>query len=194
MINDSVLVLNRNWIAVHICNVRRAFSLLYQGLARAVSDDFMVHDFESWADLSVAAGSRVIYTPSLKMMIPDVIILRHFSKLPPRYVKFSRRNIYLRDKNVCQYCGDKFNREDLTIDHVIPRSLGGKSTWKNVVLACVRCNSKKGDKSPAECGMQLVQKPKKPHWVTCFRISGETNKSLWQKFVDDAYWNVTLYE
>lgn len=196
MLDQSVLVLNKHWLAVHICNVKRALSLIYQGLARVVSEDYQTYDFESWKDLSLALETdRAVSTATFQIVIPEVIVLTRFGRLPPREVKFNRRNIYLRDRYTCQYCGRKPDRVELTIDHVTPRSRGGKSIWENVVLACTRCNTTKGDKTIVEASMSLIRNPKKPHWLLCIRKNVFDNGSpMWQKFVDVAYWNVTLNE
>lgn len=194
MLNQNVLVLNRHWTAVHVTSARRALILLYGDHARVVTEDFATHDFESWRDLSRAAESvRKVSTPTFQIAVPEVIMLTRFHKLPPRQVKFSRRNIYLRDNYTCQYCGKIPAREELTIDHIIPRSRGGKTTWENVVLACIRCNTKKGSKLPHEAGIKLLSTPTRPHWLACSLFSQRTpDSSLWQKFIDSAYWNTPL--
>lgn len=195
-LNHSVLVLNRNWTAVHVTSANRALVLLYGDRARVVTDDYATHDFESWRDLSAVMETvSKVATPSFQIAVPEVIILNHFHKVPPRQVKFSRRNIYIRDAHTCQYCGKVPPKEELTIDHVIPRSRGGRTTWENVVLACLRCNMKKGSKLVNEAGLKLRTEPKKPHWMVCsqFQVKSPVS-SLWQKFLDSAYWNVQLDE
>ncbi|MCX7719347.1 MAG: HNH endonuclease [Candidatus Sumerlaeaceae bacterium] len=196
LLNESVLVLNRHWTAVHVTSVRRSLVLLYGGHARVVAEDFSVHDFGSWRELSAALQTiRAITTPSFRIAVPEVIMLTSFSKYPPRQVKFSRRNIYMRDNYTCQYCGCVPPRDELTVDHILPRSRGGRSTWDNVVLACMKCNMKKGDRLPHEIGMQLRTQPKKPHWLACSNFQIPTGgSSLWQKFLDNAYWNVPLLD
>lgn len=196
LLNSRVLVLNRNWIAVHICDARRALVLLYQNLARAVTEDYETLNFDSWRDLSrFARDSEVVHTPCYPLMIPQVIKLISYNRFPPLRVKFSRRNIYLRDRNQCQYCGARPPREEMTIDHVVPRSRGGKTVWGNVVLACSVCNARKGNQSPRECGISVIRKPRKPHWLLGTRLEfNPENRPFWQKFIDEAYWNVALEE
>lgn len=192
MFDQRVLVLNKNWIAIHICSVRRAMSLLYQDLARVVTDEYQLMSFDEWRDLSECADSEyMIKTPSLKILVPEVIMLTRFNRMPPRIIKFNRRNIYTRDEYTCQYCGKKPGREKLTIDHIIPKSRGGESVWENVILACSTCNTRKGNRLPEECGMKLLSKPRKPHWSIAFGHS-EPGSPLWLKFIDFAYWNVSL--
>jgi len=200
-INRPVLVLNRHWLAVHVCTVRRALSLLYQELAHVVTEDYQTHTFESWRELS-KYGERhglksddYIKTPQFRLRVPRVIVLGRYQSSPPRTVRFNRRNIYLRDGYRCQYCGCRPAHDDLTIDHVMPRSRGGRSTWENVVLACTKCNTKKGDKLPAECGMHLMSHPKRPPWLATLRIvPSPDDRSIWEHFVDSAYWETNLKE
>lgn len=196
MVNESVLVLNRSWIAVQVANARRAISLLYRGYAKVVSpEDFSTYDFDDWRQLSEEADDYVIHTVNFKIKVPEVIVLTVFNGVYRRDIKFSRRNIFERDKNTCQYCAKKFKKWELTLDHVIPRSLGGRSTWENLVLACVPCNVRKGNRLPDEAHMPLIRKPRKPRWIPS---SGEnfalTHKPSWQRFVDAAYWDVELRE
>ncbi|MCC6547176.1 HNH endonuclease [Candidatus Sumerlaeota bacterium] len=198
MLSQGVLVLNKNWMAVHVCSVRRAISLVCQDMARVVASDYQIHDFDSWRMLSQHIeihGNQYIHTPKFRILVPEVILLTGFNRMPPRAVKFNRRNIYMRDHYTCQYCGVRPDKESLTIDHVVPRSRGGRSTWENVVLACQSCNSKKGSHLHEEVGMHLAHTPKRPHWMSTLRntLKGP-DRPIWQKFVDVAYWNVALEE
>jgi 5-methylcytosine-specific restriction endonuclease McrA len=142
-----------------------------------------------------AEGNRFIHAPSFRLMLPEVILLRGFGKVPPRSVKFNRRNIYLRDNFTCQYCGTKPPKEELTIDHVVPRARGGRSTWDNVVLACQGCNARKGSRPLEQLSMKLKKAPKRPNWTSIVRHSMKRhNRPIWQKFVDTAYWNADLQQ
>jgi 5-methylcytosine-specific restriction endonuclease McrA len=198
MLNRQVLVLNRHWVAVHVCTVRRALTLLFQELARVVTADFETYDFQSWRELSAFADGThpIIHTPNFQMLLPRVIVLSRYQSWPPRLIKFNRGNIFIRDHHTCQYCGRTPREDDLTIDHMIPKSRGGHTVWENVVLACTTCNTKKGNRLPSECGMQPIRAPKKPSWLsTIYSIHlDEDNRSLWQKFVDTAYWETRLHE
>lgn len=196
LLNESVLVLNRHWTAVHVTSARRALVLLAADHARVVADDYAVHDFQSWREVSefLEEAARIA-TPSFQIAIPEVIILRNFHRFPPRQVKFSRRNIYLRDNYTCQYCGVMPPKDELTIDHVLPRSRGGRSTWDNVVLACIRCNTRKGSHLPHEASMKMLTQPHKPHWLACSQFNFRAQeRSMWQRFLDNAYWNLPLKE
>lgn len=197
MLNRKVLVLNKYWVAVHVCTVRRALMLIYQELARVVAEDFETYTFESWRELSqLKAGQHPrIHTPTFELLLPRVIVLSRYQRCPPRTVKFNRRNIFLRDHYTCQYCGVKPREDDLTIDHVIPRSRGGRTTWENVVLACVRCNTRKGNHLPGECSMTPMRTPHKPAWInTLHPPLDHSDRTFWEKFVDLAYWETRLHE
>jgi len=197
VLKRNVLVLNRHWVAIHLCTVRRALGLLYQDLAEVVTGEYETYDFESWVEVSQYAQTDMVRTVSMRIAVPEVIKLIRYRGFPPRHVRLSRRNIYLRDNMQCQYCGRTPPNDELTIDHIVPRSRGGKTVWTNVVLACARCNTLKGDRVPRDAGLRLTREPKKPHWLACARRwppTGPVDTPLWQKFIDAAYWNVALRE
>jgi 5-methylcytosine-specific restriction endonuclease McrA len=183
---------------VNICSARRAFSLVFAGHAHIVSSDeannFMTHDFESWRDLSAnAPDHELVATISFKIRIPRVIVLLVFDRLPKKEVKFTRHNVFERDKNTCQYCGEMFDRSDLNLDHVVPRDRGGTTTWENVVCSCISCNTRKGNRLPREAHMSLIRKPKRPKWRPFVHVTfSAPQHDLWRHFVDLAYWNVEL--
>jgi len=165
LLNQQVLVLNRLWQAVNICTVRRALTLLFQGHAQVVLGDqdgaFETFDFLNWHDLSQREPhAESIHGVSCKIRVPRVIMLMVFDRLPRKEVKFTRHNIFERDSNTCQYCGKVTS--ELTIDHVVPRHLGGKHEWTNVVAACPSCNHRKGGRPLAETGMNLLHQPAQP--------------------------------
>jgi len=193
MLNSNVLVLNKVYQAVQIVTVRKAFSLLYKGHVRAVLEDYTTYDFEDWKDIPVQPDEECVATPTLRIKVPRVILLLTFDRLPRHEVKFSRKNIYLRDKSRCQYCGLKFRTEELNLDHVVPVSRGGKSTWDNVVCSCIRCNVAKGNRLPEEAGISLIVKPVKPRWHPLVRLALNAGPyECWKNFLDEAYWNTEI--
>ena len=107
----------------------------------------------------------MVTTISFKIRVPRVIVLLLFDRLPKKEVKFTRHNVFERDKNTCQYCGNVFERSDLNLDHVLPRDRGGLTTWENVVCSCIGCNTRKGNRLPNECGMHPMHPPMEPHFV-----------------------------
>ena len=106
----------------------------------------------------------MVTTISWKIRVPRVIVLLLFDRLPKKEVKFTRHNIFERDKNTCQYCGKVFDRTDLNLDHVMPRDQGGLTTWENIVCSCIACNTRKGNRLAARGGHDLIRKPKRPKW------------------------------
>ena len=193
MLDGHVLVLNRVFQAVQITSVRRAFTLLYKGQVRTVDSEYRTYDFVNWADIPVQPTDNYVRTPNRIIKIPHVVQLLAFDRLPRQEVKFSRGNIYLRDGNRCQYCGRKFASSELSLDHVVPISRGGKSTWENVVCACLPCNVRKGNKLLSESDhMKLIRQPVRPKWHPLHRLQGRTFPDIWKNFLDEAYWNVEL--
>src|SRR5215212_11662111 len=198
LLNTQVLVLNRLWQAVNICSARRAFTLLYQGHAQVVSSDpannFLTHDFNGWRDVSATAPDHeVVTTISWKIRVPRVIVLMLFDRLPKKEVKFTRHNIFERDKCTCQYCGKVFDKRDLNLDHVLPRDKGGLTTWENIFCSCIACNTRKGNRLPHQAGMHLIRKPVRPKWRPFVNITFDgSHHESWRHFVDLAYWNVEL--
>lgn len=200
MVNGEVLVLNKSWVAVNVTPMKRALTLLFQGHARVVHpENYSLYEFDDWCALSAMEGcfhdGRFIRTMRARIRLPEVIILNVFNGFIRREVRLSRRNIFERDSHTCQYCGKRFSKPDLTLDHVLPRSRGGKDTWTNLVLACVRCNLKKGSRTPEEANMHLLKRPAAPKWMPRFgtQIPKEELMS-WQRFVDLAYWNSEITE
>ncbi len=198
MLDRQVLVLNRLWQAVNVCTVRRAFTLLFQGHAQVVRSDrernFFTHDFESWRDLSSREPEEeMVRTIAFHVRVPRVIVLLLFDRQPKKEVKFTRYNIFERDKNTCQYCGIIFDRKELNLDHVLPRDRGGQTTWENIVCSCIPCNTRKGNRLPHEAGVQLIRKPARPKWRPFVNITfAGTLDESWRHFIDLAYWNVEL--
>lgn len=206
-LNTGTLVLNRSWLAVQICSVKRAIALVYQGHAKVVGTDGQSYTFEDWTQVSQVMteieSDEFIHSPSLRIKIPRVIVLMFYDKLPKRTVSFSRKNIFERDRFTCQYCGVKppskraalkwMEQKSLTFDHIIPRSRGGKTTWENIVTACYECNRKKGNKSLEELGWRLKKRPDKPDWHPTLNIPLRiVPHKEWVNFLDLAYYNTEL--
>jgi 5-methylcytosine-specific restriction endonuclease McrA len=163
---SKVLVINASYEPLNICSWRRAVILILKGKAEQIEH-----------------GSKPIGDDFL---IPTVIRLRSYVKIPYKEISLSRRNLMHRDNYLCQYCGA--NRHDLTIDHIIPRSRGGSDTWDNVVAACLACNVKKGNRTPKEANMPLHVTPRRPANQVSFEISKHANATelCWQKYVIGA--------
>jgi len=184
VLSTAVLVLNRNFQAVHVTTARRAFCLLFRGAACAVGRDFQTFDFPAWAAAADGSGSDVVHTPSATLRVPRVILLTTYDRVPRPTVRFSRANVFTRDHNTCQYCGRNYPRHKLNIDHVVPKSLGGDSNWENVVCSCVSCNRIKGGRLLKDAGLRLLRQPRRPAWSPLFRRDGSEWYAEWQPFLD----------
>lgn len=201
-LSASVLVLNRFYVAVHVVNVRRAFSLLLRELAEVVhieAGQYANYDFESWREISELRArfkephEDWIRAVNFEIQVPRVIRLLFYDRLPKQVVRFNRRNIFARDLNRCQYCGKRYPTQELSLDHVIPRSRGGQTTWENIVCCCVACNVRKGGRTPQEAGMHLIRQPVKPKRSPLLSIKlGNPKYESWKTFLDNAYWSVDL--
>ncbi len=198
ILNTKVLILNRSYLPIHVTSVRRAFVLLYQGIARAVNEQYQTFDFDTWSELSISAHDETIGLVNRVIRIPRVILLVTYDRVPKRQVRFSRYNIYARDKCTCQYCGRRLPRHELNLDHVIPRSQGGTSIWENVVCSCHECNRRKGGRTPQQAAMPLVRRPMKPQWTPFMQETFSMSRyKEWMPFlntVDVSYWNTELFE
>lgn len=186
-------------MAIHIVDWKKAMTLVYQGHADVVDENYRSFNFNDWAELSAQmkdSPAGFVHTPTLKIAVPEIIRLTRYDKLPKTDVKFTRKNIYEHYKHTCCYCGVKFSTHDLNLDHVMPKSRGGKSDWANIVTSCIECNSRKDNRTPEEAGMKLLIKPSKPRWrgtVTLLNISSPMKfKKSWQNVIDSAYWNSEL--
>lgn len=198
----NVLVLNKHYMAIRIIGAKRAFSLLCRDLAEVVSfekGNYANYDFPSWCEVSQFKrnfepdGHDWVSTVSYYIAVPRIVRLLFYDRLPRSEVKFNRRNIFARDENACQYCGKKHSTNELSLDHIVPRSLGGKSTWSNIVCACTKCNIKKGGRTPPQAGMTLIKKPVKPKRNPLIHIHlGHHRYKSWKQFLDNAYWSVEL--
>jgi 5-methylcytosine-specific restriction endonuclease McrA len=200
----SVLVLNRLFMAVHVISVRRAFCLLCKAQAEVVSFEdgqYASYDFQTWREVSAYRARHFtrreeddwVRTASSEIQVPRVIRLLGYEKLPRQTIKFNRRNIFARDANQCQYCGRKFATSELSLDHVIPRSQGGQTTWENIVCSCLDCNVRKGGRTPRQAHMSLIRKPEKPKRSPVLNLKLTHRKyQSWKTFLDNAYWSVEL--
>jgi len=191
MLESSVLVLNRLWQPVNITSARRAVGLLYCGRVRALDEDYAALDWNEWTGLLLSAADsngEVVRSVSLRIRVPRVVQLLVYDRTPHVNIKFTRANIYLRDKYRCQYCGRSGKSGDLNIDHMIPRSRGGSSDWENVVVACIPCNRRKGNHLPEEVGMKPRRLPRRPRWQPVISLSQAAQPHpQWRPFLEITY-------
>lgn len=193
------LVLNKGWAPISTVPLRRAIIMLFtkheDGVPKAriiEPDSYQVMTWDDWSKLRPKATDETIQAGNIAFRVPEVILLSRYDKLPRPKIHFSRRNLYKRDEYTCQYCGCQPGSSELTIDHVLPKAQGGKSTWENCVLACIGCNSRKADRTPQQAHMKLAKEPHKPH-LNMFKLDGMTKPiKSWEQFLGEAYWSVEL--
>jgi 5-methylcytosine-specific restriction endonuclease McrA len=203
-LDSSVLVLNQHYAAVRVISARRAFCLLVKEIAEIVSvedQQFLAYDLDSWREVSELRARHErgnhewVRCVRFELAVPRIIRLLFYDRLPRTNVKFTRRNIYARDLNRCQYCGKRFATSELSLDHIVPRSRGGVSSWANIVCCCIKCNVRKGGRTPHEAHMRLVRQPVKPKRSPMIALRlGHEKYASWKQFLDAAYWNVELRE
>ena len=215
VLDNRVLVLNKNWQPVNVMSVLGAIHKVWKERARFVDPEtYATYDFEGWVSnwedaISQAriAEDRVVSGAGIALALPEVVVCTEYggyqsrvgSHRPP---KFSRTNIYRRDKNTCQYCGHKHKVSDLTMEHVVPKSQGGQMTWTNIALACFSCNQKKKDRTPEKAGMRLIRQPFRPTAQDVaitpserlMRKIGKDAPQTWEAFLSKAYWSVELQD
>jgi 5-methylcytosine-specific restriction endonuclease McrA len=198
----SVLVLNRYYLAVHVVNVRRAFALLYRDLAEVLDvqdGQYANYDFGSWLEMCELRADEKhrdddwIRSVSFEVLVPRVIRLLSYDQVPKHTMRFNRRNLFARDGHQCQYCGRVYPGSQLSMDHVTPRSRGGQTTWDNVVCCCVRCNTRKGGRTPHEAHMKLLRQPRRPRHnpVLAHKMNNPKYKT-WRTFLGRASWSVEI--
>jgi len=201
-LESHVLVLNKHYAAIRVVSARRAFCMLFKQIAEIVSIEdgsWQSYDFASWREVSQFRARyerehhEWIRCVRFDLAVPRIIRLLFYDRLPRRPVKFNRRNIYARDRNLCQYCGRRYPTSELSLDHVVPRSRGGTTDWHNIVCCCVKCNVQKGGRIPSEAGMHLIGEPTRPRRSPAITLRLTSDKyASWKQFLDAAYWNVEL--
>lgn len=191
VLNDPTLVLNRNWQPVTFMPVQTCIVSVMRDMASILdTKDYLLMSFEEWTDhhhkdADQIEETRWIRTPSMKILAPEVIILKKFGERPLRRVVFNRPNLARRDDYTCQYCGVTLGERKLTVEHILPRSRGGKTDWLNCVIACGDCNSKKADFLPSEIGMRLMSTPRQPQWTPKLALPGNTRtRQSWRPFLE----------
>lgn len=206
VLTRKVLVLNKLYNPISVISARNAFIKLFVEVAEVVTIEdgtYENYDFNSWAEISdlrkqleeIGDLDDVVYTSRLTLIVPKVIRLLEYDRIPEQTLKLTRRNIYTRDGNICQYCGRKLPTDKLNIDHVVPKSQGGHNTWENLVCSCFKCNEKKASRTPKEARMKLVKTPRRPKCNPMLKVHITHQRyGAWKNFVDEAYYNVELID
>jgi 5-methylcytosine-specific restriction endonuclease McrA len=195
--NRKVLVLNRGWNPIAVVSLEEALKKVIgsddadEPKARIIdaNQDFRLFTWEDWSKLKAEDGEAVVRSAKDAFRIPEIILLSKYKGFPQQRVHFSRRTIYRRDGNQCQYCLKKPGTSELTIDHIVPRAQGGKTTWENCCLACTPCNRKKADRTPEQAHMKLARKPFKPKFTL---YKGDYRCKSWEQILGVAYWETEL--
>lgn len=165
--NHEVLVLNSDYEPLNICNLRRAISLVFRGKV-----DVLHHD------------GKMVHTISGSFTSPSVVRLRSHIRRPMPELRLSRRSIFARDNYTCQYCGTP--SKELTIDHIMPKRVGGPTSWENLVACCRKCNSRKGDKTLSQVGFKLKKEPRRPKFVPFISLTKFVNSAdnpIWRDYL-----------
>ena len=193
LLSSSVLVLNRYYMAVHLVPLRQALLLLCRDTAEVIDQEnghYVNYDFDSWCQLSVlqdeleAGQGEWIRMVRQRMLIPRIVRLTRFDRVYHQPLRFSRRNLFARDKQSCQYCGQQLTLSQMSLDHVVPRSQGGHTNWENIVCCCVKCNTAKGGRTPGQARMQLQRQPRKPVQQSLLAVEENSDHYLlWKIFL-----------
>lgn len=198
VLNEPVLVLNRNWQPVTFMPVQTAIVNVMRDMASILDPvNYYLMPFEEWIEAHqpvlddsgdpVESEKRWIKTSRLWIPAPEVIVLKQYGETPPRKITFNRSNLARRDDYLCQYCGKEIGVVKMTIDHVLPRSRGGENSWENCVASCGDCNSRKADKTPKEARMALRKEPVKPSWRPNQLLPKENvMRPSWKPFLEKA--------
>ena len=184
----TVLVLNRNWQAIDVKTPADAFCMMAAGNATALDiaagTNMNPMKWAEWLALPVRDSDNAVWTVHGPVRVPTVLVLAKYDKVPKRRPKLSGKGIWERDGGVCQYTGKKLSRDEGNIDHIMPRSRGGKTTWDNCVLADKRINSRKADRTPDEVGLKLVRKPAPPREMPAtYYIRNTHGVADWEMFL-----------
>lgn len=200
-LNKPCLVLNKSWLPIGACTVRNALRLLVVDKVVIVdAETYETHSLENWLELPCINGDPSIITTHGKVKRPEVVRLKDFNRTPKRNVNFSKRNTYLRDNFYCQFCGKPLSMSEATIDHLMPRSRGGETSFYNCVTSCYPCNNKKDNRTAEQAGMKLrrmikkdgelvpefYSRPTKPVWLPSFLSKFGRCPDSWDKFIKRA--------
>lgn len=157
--------------------------MVFRETARVVAPDTLsTYTFVEWLAHPLTDTREVIRSPSVAMNAPEVVQLVHYDRMPSHVAPFTRRNLFLRDEFTCQYCGRQCGGDHLSIDHILPKSRGGHTSWENCVLACIGCNARKGSRTLKEAGLHLLRQPTRPRWSPYLNLRPNQRLDSWAQF------------
>ena len=208
---NPVLWLNKSWLAHDTKTVEESFSTVCSDRGFFLDSTYVPHDIGSWINLAVADGAAFIQLTQKRIRVPEIMLLAEYNRIPTRKVVFCRRNLWRRDSGRCQYCGTLPDPDDVTMDHIHPKSKGGLSIFENCVLCCTSCNLKKSNRSLHQTDLRLqrlkrnpkggwdvvhYKQPKVPQWNPLYALRRRTYPKSWAAFLknfdDSLYWEVEL--
>lgn len=183
----SVLILNKYWIPINTTTPRHSFSLMYSENAKGLlveNDKVLPLEWHEWINVNIKENDKKIKTVNGYIKIPTIIVLNHYDKIPRQIVKFTQKNLWERDNFTCQYTGKKVTKTSGNIDHILPKSQGGKTSWENCVIAHKEINAIKADRTPEQAGLKLLKKPAAPRLMpVSFYIRNNENVKDWELFL-----------
>jgi 5-methylcytosine-specific restriction endonuclease McrA len=195
-LENRVLVLNGLYMPIRVVSAKKAVIMLHKEKVEVITvkeESYLNFSFDSWKKRSNNGGIdslnivEYIHTPSLRIAVPRIVRLYNYRDYQNVDVQFNRKNVFVRDDHTCQYCGEEKPESRLSIDHVIPRSRDGKSSWTNVVTACKECNVRKGERLLENTDMNLLRQPSVPsHNPIVKKRANQQKYKAWQSFLDDA--------
>ena len=171
---SEVLVLNSTYEAMNVTSFQRAVKLIFAGKAE------ILHNRD-----------RIIASTTFQMRLPSIIRMLYYIRRPMQKVALTKKNVLIRDDYTCQYCGLHGERL-MTVDHILPKSKGGPSTWENLCCACMRCNNRKNNRTPEDANMHLKRKPRQPKYIPWIQVKRNTLPGEWHKFL--FLYNVSIEE
>lgn len=198
---NPILILNKSWIPVRVSTFKKALGKVCSERARFVDhESYCLFTWDEWVESfcmshEEASSSKhpIIKGVNFSVRQPEVVVCNIYNNVPKNDLRLTRRNLLVRDNFKCQYCGIRVNSKEATIDHIMPRSRGGKNTWQNLTISCIDCNVSKGNKTPQEAGMILHTTPKKPIWNPLYTLLHKKRPKSWSKFINTDKWNEIGY-
>ena len=183
-INSPVLILNNSWLPIRVRTVKEAICLVFREKACIVDPgDYSTYTWGEWITLDCFIADRYIQAVHDRVKLPEIIVLKHYNQIPTYNLRLTKKNLFIRDKFTCQYTGKNISHKEADIDHVIPRSKGGRTVWSNLVVCDKTVNRKKADRTPEEAGLALRKQPRKPSALSLLIDPRMEQPESWKKFL-----------
>jgi len=202
-LTSQVLVLNKNWHPIRVQNLKKAISKVVNDRAKFIDhDSSLLYSWEEWLNNFYISSKdidkvsyEIIKSKDFIFKKPFVIVCTRYSRVPNTSLKLNKKNLLIRDGFRCQYTNKKLTYKTATIDHVMPKSRGGTTTWNNLVICSLEINVKKANRTPEEAGLKLIKVPKKPQWSPVYEMIHKNRSKHWDKYIKDEQWkNMNEYD